>query len=232
MNDGIRITGTIRDFTRQLYAETVSTIEALFEENTHDTSLTITGIRVCCGSEAVNKNEDGTYMLPDNTPWLAELTFGLNGSDAAVDNSRMSFREISNQRIASWPCTALQGIGRVWARGLASANIRSVAQLASLSHDELLLLQARLKTRKVFEFHRKARLAMQPCPQVPFSSFDKLTPFAFLELQKDAALETAPALTANDWEKVATFLGILVAVITDSYLERTTLGELFFRPMA
>jgi len=232
MSDTIQITGTIRDFTRQLYAETVSTVETLFAENAKDAPLKITGVRVCCGSEAVNKNDEGDYLLPDNTPWLAELAFGSDAALSAGDEGMIAFRAVPSRCIASWSCTALQGVGRRWAGALASSGIRSIEQLASLSHDELLRLLAALNTRRVFEFHRKARLAMQPCPAVPLSSFDKLTPLAFLSLEKQIALKIAPALTVEDWGRLVEFLSTLVAVINDSFLEKTTLRELFCRPIS
>jgi len=223
----IRFTGTLRDMTRQLYAETVATIEELFVENQPGPSMQLSNIRICCGSEKMNRR-DGSYCLPDNTPWLAELTFGAEPSSVKTD-SRTEFGALPSGCIGDWPCIALQGVGNEWGGRLERVGFRKVSELAALDHQGVLKLKKRLSSNRVFEFHRKALTALVPCPVLPITSLDLLCPFDILSLSETEALAAAPDLSVSQWQELTGFLGSLVAVACDSYLSRWTLARLLDR---
>ncbi|MBF0586672.1 hypothetical protein INT08_07295 [Prosthecochloris sp. N3] len=221
------VAGTIRDMTRQLYAETVAAVEELFAENQAASPIRLSGVRVCCGSEAVNCRE-GVYTLCDGTPWLAELTFGADHLLTTVD-SRSDIGAERSGCIAAWHCTTLQGVGDRWGRLLAQSGIRTIADLASLSHHEALELKQHLNTNRVLEFHRKALMATSACPVFPVSGLDRLDAVTILSMPEHQGLRLAPELSPEDWRRMTDFLGALVAVISDRHLSATTLGQLLDR---
>ncbi len=223
MAETIKVTDSIRDFSKLLYAETVSSVEQIFDENSAYSDLKLSGVRVCCGTESINHNHS-QYFLPETTPWLVELYFGLQMLGERKDESILFLSEPSSC-VAAWPCDVLQGIEKKWVATLALSGVNSVARLAAISHEQLLVFKQQFRSNRVFEFYRKAQIALQPSPFLPVTALDSMKFFEILSLSTERMLSIAPALTTRDVLNITAFLGGLAAVIKDRYLKPKTLRE-------
>lgn len=224
MAETIKVTDSIRDFTKLLYAETVSSVEQIFAENSEYSQLRLSGIRVCCGTKSVNHN-NSQYLLAEATPWLVELYFGKEMLAERKEESCIPFLSEPSSCVAAWTCDALQGIEKKWVDALALSGINSLAQLAAISQEQLLVFKKQFRSNRVFEFHRKAQIALQPCPFLPVTSLDSMKLFEILSLSSEKMLSIARALTPQDVLSITAFLGGLAAVIKDRYLKPKTLRE-------
>lgn len=222
----LKIADTLREFTTLLYAETVSAAENLYAIDLMEETLKLKGIRLCCGSEKVNAGADGKYVLADDSPWLAELWFGSAPSDQPTSAGFTLHADAASRYVASLPCDALQGVGEVWSKTLSSAGIGNLAALAALSREQLDALQKRKGGRRFLEFYHKACIALSPPPYLPLTELDGRTPIALLSMTASQALAAAPPLTAQDWQRVSAYLGALVAVLNEQFLEPVTLRRL------
>lgn len=221
---------SLRAFTRQLYAETAAVVETLFADASDNEGLRLSSVRICCGTSEVNYN--GTaYLLPESTPWLAELKFTSEefSSSAHLTPGETSLVDRSSCLVADWPCAFLQGVGSSWSTRMAAEGLHTIADLASLGHADALALARRLRSNRVVEFYYKARAVLMPCPELPASVLDGRKVFDLLVMPTEDVLQQAPDLTSLMVGQLEAFLGTLVAVVTDKVLQRCTLGQLLGR---
>ncbi|ANT64651.1 hypothetical protein [Prosthecochloris sp. CIB 2401] len=221
---------SLREFTRQLYAETAAVVETLFTDASDNEGLRLSSVRICCGTSEVNYN-GSVYLLPESTPWLAELRFVSEqfSSSGNATPGEMSLVDRSSCLVADWPCSYLQGVGSSWSTRLAAEELQTIADLAGLGHADVLALGRRLRSTRVVEFYYKARAALMPCPELPASVLDDRKVFELLVMPSEEVLQQAPGLTSLMVGRLEEFLGTLVAVVTDKALQRYTLGQLLGR---
>jgi len=221
---------SLREFTRQLYAETAVVVETLFTDASDNAGLHLSSVRICCGTSEVNYN-GASYLLPESTPWLAELRF-TSEQFTSSDNTtsgEMSLVDRSSCLVADWPCSFLQGVGSSWSARLAAEGVHTIADLAGLGHADAVAVGRRLRSSRIVEFFYKARAALMPCPELPASVLDSRKVFDLLIMPPEEVLQKAPGLTMLMVGRLEEFLGTLVAVVSDSSLQRCTLGQLLGR---
>ena len=166
MAEPLAMTATVRDFIRQAYAETAVSVQQVFAEDQMNATLQLAQVRICCGSEAINRVAGG-YQLSEQTPWLAELCFGKAAAIEPGGANASSIQANGSKVVGALPCSAIQGVGPGWASRLADEGISSVGALARMDPARTAVLTGQWRSRLVVAFFAKARVAMAPLPPIP-----------------------------------------------------------------
>lgn len=166
MAEPLAMTATVRDFIRQAYAETAVSVQQVFAEDQLNATLQLAQVRICCGSEAINRVAGG-YQLSEQTPWLAELCFGKAAAIQPGAANLSSIQASGSRKVGALPCSAIQGVGRGWATRLADEGISTVEALARMDPARTVVLAGQWRSRVVIAFFAKARVAMAPLPPIP-----------------------------------------------------------------
>ncbi len=225
MAEPIAVTATIRDFIRQVYAETATAVQQVFAEDRVKATLELSRVRVCCGSEPVNRI-DGGYVLLDGTPWLAQLAFGRTDPDSGEPSVDDPLRD-GSAAIGRLPSQALQGVGPSWSSRLAGDGIATIGAFARLDRDRLAGLVRRWRSRQVLAFFAKARLAMAPVPPLPRCQLAPRRPGELLLWTPEQVSRESGVLGVVAADSLLAYLAALVAVLDDTVLDTLTIGDIF-----
>jgi hypothetical protein len=223
MADSIKVTDNIRGFLHLIYAETAASIEQLFTIEELPSVLDLEMVRVCCGSEDVNRVADG-YALPDHTPWLAELCFGKDIKGISRDKITSAGYNHSPV-LTELSCRSLQGVGASWGTVFAQFNLDTLSQVAQCPQSIQIQIKNQTKSFQILEFVAKARIALSPPPPLPRTILDGLKISTAVWLSPGEAVSQVGQFEEKDWEQVVNYLTGLFAVLNDSSIKSLTLRE-------
>lgn len=227
MGTPIIVAEDIRGFIRRVYAETASSIGQVFDEDGIASSLPISHVRVCCGTDPVNRSKEGDYKLPDNTPWLAELYF-KKGSLESVGSNAIAVDMMQNEGsafLSRLPTLRLQGVGMEWERRFAKEGVITIGDLARLPRKSVFQLASRFGTRQVIEFHAKALLATAPFPHIPECSIMDLPIFDLLQKEITDFSDTKSLLSEKEINRLTVYLSTLISVLDDQVFDGIVLRQ-------
>lgn len=224
MAEPLAMTTTVRDFIRQVYAETAATVQQVFAEDQLNTTLQLAQVRICCGSEPINRVEGG-YLLSEGTPWLAELCFGAADAQA-VGTMVGTLPEGGSKAIASLSCQALQGVGPGWNTRLAGEGIATIGAFAQLEPVRVATMMRQWRSRQVLFFFAKARTALAPLPLVPRNALAAQPATELLLRTPEQLSRESGVLHVHTAAQLLHYLFSLFTVLDDSVLNRLSLGEI------
>lgn len=223
MSGQIVVAATIRSFIRTLYAETASSVNQVYEEDALTGTLRLSQVKVCCGTDSINRTGDG-YVLPIGTPWLVELYFGNDPGQKTTPETTVDL--LGSATIGTMTLRNLQGTGPVWSRKFAATGIASIGQLAACPHETVIELSRQYASRRVFEFHAKALVAVSPAPPVPRSTIDGYRFFDLLEKGPEEISVASETLSRKEAERLLRYLAGLAAVLDNNILGKMTLRDI------
>lgn len=228
MGTPIIVAQDIRGFIRRVYAETASSIGQVFEEDRAASVIQISHVRVCCGTDPVNRTMEGAYKLPDNTPWIVELFF-KKGSIEGAGSSGMAIDMGPNEGsfyVSNLSIIGLQGVGAEWKRRLVKEGVTKIGDLARLPRKSVFQLVQKFGSRQILEFHAKALLATAPVPPIPESPVMDMSIFEILQKEAAELAEASLALSEKEVSRLVVYLSNLISVLDDVVFEGVLLRRL------